>query len=86
VRLAGCSALIEHLDTFARYYNHIRPHRVLDGRTPMQAYSAWIRRRDPELSTDALRRRQLDLTMPRNRRALSGRRVLPQLVLGCFTR
>ncbi len=28
------------LDTFAHYYNHIRPHRALGGQTPLQAYSA----------------------------------------------
>lgn len=26
-----------------RYYNDIRPHRALDGRTPLQAYSARIK-------------------------------------------
>jgi transposase InsO family protein len=33
------------LDTFVHYYNHIRPHRALDGRTPLQAYSARIKAR-----------------------------------------
>lgn len=28
------------LDTFVHYYNDIRPHRALHGRTPLQAYSA----------------------------------------------
>lgn len=28
------------LDTFAHYYNDIRPHRALHGRTPLQAYNA----------------------------------------------
>jgi transposase InsO family protein len=28
------------LDTFVHYYNHIRPHRALQGRTPLQAYNA----------------------------------------------
>jgi len=28
------------LDTFAHYYNDIRPHRALGGQTPLQAYSA----------------------------------------------
>lgn len=28
------------LDTFVHYYNHIRPHRALHGRTPLQAYNA----------------------------------------------
>jgi transposase InsO family protein len=31
------------LDTFLHYYNHIRPHRALQGRTPLQAYSARIK-------------------------------------------
>ncbi len=30
----------DQLDTFVHYYNDIRPHRALDGRTPLQAYSA----------------------------------------------
>jgi transposase InsO family protein len=34
------SALQQQLDTFAHYYNHIRPHRALHRRTPLQAYSA----------------------------------------------
>jgi hypothetical protein len=33
------------LDTFAHYYNTIRPHRALDGRTPLQAYSTRIKAR-----------------------------------------
>lgn len=33
------------LDTFARYYNNVRPHRALDGRTPLQAYSARLKAR-----------------------------------------
>jgi transposase InsO family protein len=33
------SELQEQLDAFTRYYNHIRPHRALRGRTPLQAYS-----------------------------------------------
>jgi transposase InsO family protein len=32
--------LQQQLDTFAHYYNTIRPHRALHGRTPLQAYSA----------------------------------------------
>jgi transposase InsO family protein len=40
--LAG---LQERLDAFARYYNNIRPHRALDGRTPLQAYSARVKAR-----------------------------------------
>jgi transposase InsO family protein len=39
------SALQEQLDGFVHYYNHIRPHRALDGRTPLQAYSARIKAR-----------------------------------------
>jgi hypothetical protein len=31
--------LQEQLDAFLRYYNHIRPHRALGRRTPLQAYS-----------------------------------------------
>jgi transposase InsO family protein len=31
------------LDTFVHYYNDIRPHRALHGRTPLQAYSARIK-------------------------------------------
>jgi hypothetical protein len=31
------------LDAFVHYYNHIRPHRALQGRTPLQAYSARIK-------------------------------------------
>ena len=32
--------LQRQLDAFVHYYNHIRPHRALHGRTPLQAYSA----------------------------------------------
>jgi transposase InsO family protein len=35
--------LQRQLDTFVHYYNDIRPHRALDGRTPLQAYSARIK-------------------------------------------
>jgi transposase InsO family protein len=31
------------LDTFVHYYNDIRPHRALDGRTPLQAYNTRIK-------------------------------------------
>lgn len=31
------------LDAFVHYYNHIRPHRALEGRTPLQAYSTRIK-------------------------------------------
>jgi transposase InsO family protein len=33
------------LDAFVHYYNHIRPHRALHGRTPLQAYSTRIKAR-----------------------------------------
>jgi transposase InsO family protein len=42
--LAG---LQDQLDAFAHYYNTTRPHRALDGRTPLQAYSARIKARPP---------------------------------------
>jgi len=35
--------LQEQLEAFVHYYNDIRPHRALDGRTPLQAYSARIK-------------------------------------------
>ncbi len=31
------------LDRFVHYYNDVRPHRALDGRTPLQAYSARVK-------------------------------------------
>jgi hypothetical protein len=31
------------LDVFLHYYNHIRPHRALQGRTPLQAYSTRVK-------------------------------------------
>src|SRR5439155_19748895 len=31
------------LDGFRDYYNHIRPHRALGGRTPLQAYEARLK-------------------------------------------
>jgi transposase InsO family protein len=37
--------LQEQLDAFAHYYNAIRPHRALGGRTPLQAYSSRVRAR-----------------------------------------
>jgi len=45
--------LQDQLDAFAHYYNAIRPHRALGGRTPLQAYSARVKARpvspeDPE--------------------------------------
>jgi transposase InsO family protein len=36
-------ALQKQLDAFAHYYNDIRPHRALDGHTPLQAYNARIK-------------------------------------------
>jgi transposase InsO family protein len=42
---ATISELQGQLDTFAHYYNDIRPHRALEGRTPLQAYSARIKAR-----------------------------------------
>jgi transposase InsO family protein len=36
---ATLQALQEQLDVFRHYYNHIRPHRALGRRTPLQAYS-----------------------------------------------
>lgn len=47
-RQAGAKTLAElqkQLDAFARYYNNIRPHRALGGRTPLQAYSARVKAR-----------------------------------------
>jgi transposase InsO family protein len=35
--------LQRQLDTFVHYYNDIRPHRALDGRTPLQAYNTRIK-------------------------------------------
>jgi transposase InsO family protein len=37
------SELQGQLDTFLHYYNNVRPHRALDGRTPLQAYSARVK-------------------------------------------
>jgi len=37
--------LQELLDAFVHYYNATRPHRALDGRTPLQAYSTRIKAR-----------------------------------------
>jgi transposase InsO family protein len=41
------------LDAFARYYNHIRPHRALGRRTPLQAYSARVKARPAGASSAA---------------------------------
>jgi transposase InsO family protein len=49
------AALQSQLDTFVHYYNETRPHRALDGRTPLQAYSARIKAKptdpDPQAPT-----------------------------------
>lgn len=37
--------LQDQLDDFAHYYNDIRPHRALGGRTPLQAYSSKLKAR-----------------------------------------
>jgi transposase InsO family protein len=43
---AGTLAELQiQLDTFAHYYNAIRPHRALNGSTPLQAYSTRIKAR-----------------------------------------
>jgi len=39
------SELQQQLDAFAHYYNDIRPHTALQGRTPLQAYSARVKAR-----------------------------------------
>jgi transposase InsO family protein len=39
------SELQGQLDAFAHYYDDIRPHRALGGRTPLQAYSARVKAR-----------------------------------------
>ncbi|HET9162103.1 MAG TPA: IS481 family transposase, partial [Solirubrobacterales bacterium] len=39
------SGLQSQLDAFCHYYNAIRPHRALGGRTPLQAYSARLKAR-----------------------------------------
>ena len=39
------SELQGQLDTFVHYYNDVRPHRALEGRTPLQAYSARVKAR-----------------------------------------
>jgi transposase InsO family protein len=46
------SELQGQLDAFAHYYNHIRPHRAIGRRTPLQAYSARSRAR-PQHATAA---------------------------------
>jgi transposase InsO family protein len=42
---SALSELQEQLDAFAHYYNDIRPHRALNGHTPLQAYTARIKAR-----------------------------------------
>jgi transposase InsO family protein len=44
------SELQGQLDAFVRYYNHVRPHRALAGRTPLQAYSARVKARPADTS------------------------------------
>jgi hypothetical protein len=39
------SELQAQLDAFRHYYNHIRPHRALQRRTPLQAYSSRVKAR-----------------------------------------
>ncbi len=39
------SGLQGQLDAFVHYYNNVRPHRALEGRTPLQAYSARVKAR-----------------------------------------
>jgi len=46
-------ALQEQLDAFRHYYNHMRPHRALHGRTPLQAYSARLKARPAGASAAA---------------------------------
>lgn len=48
---ASIPELQAQLDTFAHYYNTIRPHRALNGRTPLQAYSARIKARPANQTT-----------------------------------
>ena len=43
------SELGAQLDAFVHYYNAIRPHRALGGRTPLQAYSARVKARPVEV-------------------------------------
>jgi transposase InsO family protein len=42
--------LQDQLDAFAHYYNHVRPHRALHRRTPLQAYSARLKARPTDAS------------------------------------
>ncbi len=45
--------LQRQLDAFRRHYNHIRPHRALSGRPPLQAYSARVKARPQATPTPA---------------------------------
>jgi len=47
------SELQGQLDTFVHYYNNVRPHRALDRRTPLQAYSARVKARPPSAAIAA---------------------------------
>jgi len=40
------------LDRFVHYYNNVRPHRALDGRTPLQSYSARLKARPAAVQAD----------------------------------
>jgi transposase InsO family protein len=44
-RAASLQELQGQLDAFRHYYNHIRPHRALGARTPLQAYSSRVKAR-----------------------------------------
>ena len=44
------SGLQGQLDAYAHYYNDIRPHRALNGRTPLQAYSARVKAKPAALA------------------------------------
>lgn len=44
--------LQRQLDAFLRYYNDIRPHRALNGRTPLQAYNARVKAKPAALRPD----------------------------------
>lgn len=53
------------LDRFTHYYNNVRPHRALDGRTPLQAYSARLKARPagaPEAPHFRVRKDRVDQT------------------------
>jgi transposase InsO family protein len=48
------------LDAFVHYYNHIRPHRALGRRTPLQAYSARLKARPTSASAPTYLRVRTD--------------------------